>query len=71
MIQSIYSEDGGLQLQATTGFRKLLSKEKNPPIKEVIASGAVPRFVHFLRSPDSQLQVYKIGRDKWVINQLG
>jgi importin subunit alpha-1 len=57
MIQSVYSDDVEVQLQATTRFRKLLSKEKNPPIEEVIACGVVPRFVEFLRSPNSNVQV--------------
>lgn len=57
MIQNIYTNDPALQLEATAQFRKLLSKEKNPPIKEVIDCGVVPRFVEFLTSPDSQIQV--------------
>ncbi|GAB5590268.1 Importin subunit alpha-1 [Umbelopsis nana] len=56
MIQSVYSDDVEVQLQATARFRKLLSKEKNPPIEEVIACGVVPRFVEFLRSPNSNVQ---------------
>lgn len=57
MVQSLYTADTAIQLQATAQFRKVLSKEKNPPIKEVISCGVVPRFVEFLRSPDSQIQV--------------
>ncbi|KAI9353149.1 armadillo-type protein [Pilaira anomala] len=56
MVQSLYAQVPALQLQATAQFRKILSKEKNPPIKEVIGCGVVPRFVEFLRSPDSQIQ---------------
>ncbi|KAI8994606.1 armadillo-type protein [Pilobolus umbonatus] len=56
MVQNLYTNEPSLQLQATCLFRKMLSKENNPPIKEVISCGVVPRFVEFLRSSDSQIQ---------------
>ncbi|KDN38320.1 putative SRP1-importin alpha, partial [Tilletiaria anomala UBC 951] len=56
MIEGVMSTDESAQLDATTKFRKLLSKEKNPPIEKVIACGVVPRFVEFLRSPHSMIQ---------------
>ncbi|KAI8642657.1 armadillo-type protein [Parasitella parasitica] len=56
MIENLYSMDPAIQLQATAQFRKLLSKEKDPPIREVIQCGVVSRFVEFLRSEDSQVQ---------------
>ena len=46
-IALLNSDDPAEQLEATTRFRKLLSIERNPPIAEVIAAGAVPRLVQF------------------------
>ncbi|KAI8904763.1 armadillo-type protein [Gorgonomyces haynaldii] len=56
MIQGVMSMNVQEQLDATSRFRKILSKERNPPIAEVISCGVVPRFVEFLRSPEPLLQ---------------
>jgi importin subunit alpha-1 len=57
MIAGVFSDDPDRQLDATTKFRRLLSKEKNPPIERVIECNVVPRFVEFLRNGHSMLQV--------------
>ncbi|KAF9528673.1 armadillo-type protein [Crepidotus variabilis] len=56
MISGVFSDDPDCQLDATTKFCKLLSKEKNPPIDRVIECGVVPRFVEFLETGHSRLQ---------------
>ncbi|KAL1188110.1 Importin subunit alpha-1 [Cardamine amara subsp. amara] len=53
IVAGVWSDDPALQLKSTTEFRKFVSMEIIlPPIKEVIDSGVVPRFVQFLKKEE-------------------
>uniref|UniRef100_T1GYQ4 IBB domain-containing protein n=1 Tax=Megaselia scalaris TaxID=36166 RepID=T1GYQ4_MEGSC len=51
MIEKLYSDDESQQLYATEKFRKLLSRDPDPPITEVIQTGIVPRFAVSYKTP--------------------
>ncbi|KAF5270424.1 hypothetical protein FQR65_LT05612 [Abscondita terminalis] len=48
ILMGLMSSDESVQFKATQACRKVLSREKNPPIDHMIRSGVVPRCVEFL-----------------------
>ena len=44
--------DDATLLETVRGFRKILSVEHNPPVKEILASGVLPAFVQMLQLND-------------------
>lgn len=66
----MFSGDLAQQIEATARIRRLLSKEDNPPIEQVIRAGLVPLFVDFLKSQDQQLQVILITYSPYLLGLI-
>ncbi|XP_065888002.1 importin subunit alpha-4-like [Dysidea avara] len=56
LVQQAQSNEPGEQLMAVQHARKMLSKDKNPPINDLIKSGIVPVLVACLASDSPPLQ---------------
>ncbi|XP_008514282.1 importin subunit alpha-8 [Equus przewalskii] len=50
IINGVNASDPDLCFQATQAARKMLSRERNPPLKLIIEAGLIPRLVEFLKS---------------------
>ena len=67
LVAGVFDADLNLNLNATTSFRKLLSKERNPPIDQVIQCGVVPRFIQFLTLNDAPLLQFEAA---WALTNI-
>ncbi|XP_053551250.1 importin subunit alpha-8 [Bombina bombina] len=57
MVQGMNSGEAEMELRATQAARKMLSRERNPPLNDIIEAGLIPKLVEFLnRHDDSALQ---------------
>ena len=52
IISGIQSSDSDLQFAATQSCRRILSRERKPPIDDVVQAGVLPRLVEFLSRCD-------------------
>lgn len=50
----MFSDDPVLQHAGAVEFRRILSKERNPPIDDVISCNIVPRLVQLLTAPQGK-----------------
>ncbi|NXC49724.1 IMA5 protein, partial [Penelope pileata] len=53
MVAAVNGSDAELQLQATQAARRMLSRQKDPPLSQIIELGIIPRLVEFLTHADN------------------
>lgn len=64
-VQYLASTELETQLLVTTEFRKILSKDKEPPISETVDAGIVERFVHLLSMYNQKvLELHGVSADQ-------
>ena len=52
IISGIQGTEHDVQFTATQSARRLLSRERQPPIDDIIKAGVIPRLIEFLSYSD-------------------
>ncbi|NXT93704.1 IMA1 protein, partial [Anhinga rufa] len=53
IVEAVNGSNTELQLQATQATRRMLSRQKDPPINQIIELGIIPKLVEFLTHADN------------------
>jgi importin subunit alpha-1 len=56
-----------VQVEATRGFRRMLTDDKNPPVQEVLQAGVLPFFVKNLGKNNSTAMIFE---SAWVLTNI-
>ncbi|NWR76723.1 IMA5 protein, partial [Centropus unirufus] len=67
IVEAVNGNNTKLQLQATQAIRRILSRQKDPPINQIIQLGIIPRLVEFLSRADSPLLQFEAA---WALTNI-
>lgn len=66
IVDKLESQDHQKQFEAVQSARKMLSKERNPPIESVINAGILPHFIRLLNDTEEEMQF----EAAWVLTNV-
>ncbi|KAM5152162.1 importin subunit alpha-8 isoform 1-T2 [Mantella aurantiaca] len=67
IIEGIHSGDSDLELKCTQATRKMLSRERNPPLNDIIEAGLIPKLVEFLSYYDNSALQFEAA---WALTNI-
>lgn len=67
IIKGIHSGDSALEMKCTQATRKMLSRERNPPLNDIIEAGLIPRLVEFLSYHDNSVLQFEAA---WALTNI-